>query len=383
MTRVLLSCGEASGDLYAGALVRALQTLKPGIEVSGLGGARFAAAGARLLADYRGMSVTGLVEVVRLLPRTWRTYREILAAADRARPDVFVPVDYPDFNFRLGQALSRRGIPVVYYISPQLWAWRPGRLKTIARFVDRMLVIFPFEEELYRRAGVPVEFVGHPLVDLLAPAPPREEFLTQHGLSPQSTTVGLLPGSRPNEVSRILAPLLDAARDIAHRRADVQFIVARAPGLDSELFAPLGELRQRGLSLAVVENETDAALSVSDVVVTASGTATVQTAFHDRPMVIVYRLSPLTYTLGVRLVNVTTYGMVNLVAGSRIVPELIQDACTGDAIARAVLRYLDEPAYVTNVRKELARVRERLGGAGASERAARAILQEATSPSRR
>lgn len=382
MTRVLLSCGEASGDLYAGALVHALRELEPGIDVSGLGGARFGATGARLLADYRGISVTGLVEVLRLLPRTWRTYRQILAAAERERPDVFVPVDFPDFNFRLGQALKKRGIPVVYYISPQVWAWRPGRLKTIARFVDRMLVIFPFEEGLYRDAGVPVEFVGHPLVDLLAETPPRDLFLAQCGLSPQAKTVGLLPGSRPNEVGRILPPLLDAARDIAQRRADVQFVVARAPGLESELFAPLEALRQRGIRAAVVEGQTDAALSASDVVVTASGTATVQTALHDRPMVIVYRLSPMTYRLGARFVNVTTYGMVNLVAGSRVVPELIQDACTGEAIAREVLRYLDDPACVQGVRTELARVRERLGGSGASQRAARAILQEAQSRSR-
>lgn len=376
MKRVLLSCGEASGDLYAGALVKALRQEDATLDVSGLGGPRLAASGARLLADYRGMSVTGLVEVLRLLPRTWQTYRDILAAAERERPDVFVAIDYPDFNFRLGQALAKRGIPVVYYVSPQLWAWRPGRLRTLQRFVDRMLVIFPFEEDLYRRAGIPVEFVGHPLIDLLDEVPSRDEFLRRSGLSPETSTVGLLPGSRANEVERILPPLLDAAGAIVGRRGETQFVIARAPGLDDRLFAEVAAQRSRGCRIAIVEGEADAVLASADVVVTASGTATVQTALHGKPMVIVYRLSPLTYRLGVKLVNVTTYGMVNLVAGSRIVPELIQDACNGPAIAAEVLRYFEDVNYTRGVQRQLGRVRAMLGGPGASARAAQAVLAQ-------
>src|SRR5690242_9056730 len=208
-TRVMLSCGEPSGDLYAGALVAALRAAHPGIEAFGFGGERMRAAGAELVGDYRGFSVTGLVEALSVLPRSWTMLRRLEEAARARRPDVFVAIDFPDFNFRLLPVMRRLGVPIVYYISPQLWAWRLGRMKTIRANVDRMLVIFPFERKLYEDAHVPVEFVGHPLIDLIEPPIARGAWFSEHGLDASRRTVALLPGSRPNEVRQML-PIMAA-----------------------------------------------------------------------------------------------------------------------------------------------------------------------------
>jgi lipid-A-disaccharide synthase len=370
--RLLLSCGEASGDLYAGALTRELRVRDPAIEVAGLGGPRFAAAGGQLVDDYRDLAVTGLTEAIAKLPRSLEARRRLVADAQRRRPDALVLIDFPDFNFRLAPHVRRLGVPVVYYISPQIWAWRPRRLETIRKIADRVLVIFPFEERLYRDGGVPVEFVGHPLVDLARPAADRTTFLSARGLSPAAPTVAILPGSRANEVSRILPELILAAARIASSVPGAQFVVARAPHLDDRLF---DVVRTGALRSAVVDGDTDTVLASSDLALTASGTATVQTALHDVPMVIVYRMSPITYRLLRRLVKVDAIGMVNLIAGERIVPELVQDAFTADAVAREAISMLTDPARVAAVRAGLAKVRARLGGPGASGRAADAILK--------
>ena len=372
--RVLISCGEASGDLYAGALVRAMRARDPGVSVFGFGGAHLEAAGATLVGDYRGVSVTGLVEAIRVLPRSYGMLRRLRRAAEVERPDVFVAIDFPDFNFRLLPAMRRLGVRIVYYVSPQIWAWRAGRLGTLRRLVDRMLVIFPFEAPFYEQAGVPVEFVGHPLVDLARASRPRDRFLSEVGLDPSRPVVGLLPGSRPNELHHILPPIAAAARSIAAAVPAAQFLVARAPSLDDEAFQPLEVLRAARLPYAVVEHATDDALAASDVVVTASGTATVQTALHGTPMVIVYKLSPATYALARRFVRVGTYGMVNLVAGRTVVPELIQDRLTPEAVSREVVSLLTDRPRADAMRLDLADVRARLGGPGASERAAKAVL---------
>lgn len=367
----MLSCGEASGDLYAGALIRELRSLVPDIAVSGLGGPQFAAAGGRLIADYRGLAVTGLTEALWKVPRSLATLGRLVSSARAKRPDALIVIDFPDFNFPLARRVKKMGIPVIYYVSPQVWAWRPGRVKTIREVADRMLVIFPFEEPIYRDAGVPVEFVGHPLVDLARASTPRDALLGRLGLNESAPTVAVLPGSRPNEVGRILPDLATASRLIRARLANAQFVIARAPHLDDDLFTVARDLAPS----AIVEGETDAVLAAADVALTASGTATVQTALHDTPMVVVYRLSPLTYLLGRRLVNVDTYGMVNLIAGERIVPELIQDAFTPEAVANEAVSMLTDRGRAARIREGLARVRARLGGPGASRRAAEAILR--------
>jgi lipid-A-disaccharide synthase len=289
------------------------------------------------------------------------------------RPDVLVAVDFPDFNFGLARSARRFGVPVVYYISPQLWAWRAGRIRTMKAIATKVLVIFPFEQEIYERAGIPVEFVGHPLIELIRVTTDRKDLLQSHGLDPQAPTVALLPGSRPNEVRATLPTLRAAADAIRSTDPAVQFVVARAPHLSSSLFESLSASSR----IAVVEGRADDVLNASDVVVTASGTATVQAALHERPMVIVYRLSPLTYRVGRPFVKLDTFGMVNLVAGRRIVPELIQDDFTPSRVAEEVRSLLTDGARAGQMRADLREMRTRLGEAGASRRAANAVLSVA------
>jgi lipid-A-disaccharide synthase len=370
--RIMMSCGEPSGDLYAGALAAEIIKRIPSADIFGFGGDRLRAAGARLVGEFAGISVTGLTEALRVLPRSYAMFRRLIAAARETRPDVFVPIDFPDFNFRLMTAFRRLGIPIVYYISPQLWAWRPGRMQTMRQLVDRVLVIFPFEEPLYRREGVDVQFVGHPLVDLVRVSEPRASFLRGLGLDPLAPTVALLPGSRPNELRRIVPDMAAAVPLIAERVPAAQFVVARAPNLGEDLFAPF-----EGSRLVIVHNRTDDVLAASDVVVTASGTATVQAALHERPMVVVYRLSPLTYRIGKPFVKVDTYAMANLVAGRRVVPELIQDDFTPERVADEAVSFLTDRRRYEETRAALRGVRTKLGEPGASGRAADAILEVA------
>jgi lipid-A-disaccharide synthase len=371
--RVLISCGEPSGDLYAASLATELLRIDPSIGITGFGGERLRQAGARLVGDFSGLSVTGLIEVARLLPKTYAIYRRLVAEARTSRPDVFVALDFPDFNFRLAQTVRRMGVPVVYYISPQLWAWRPGRMKTMKRIADRVLVIFPFEEEIYRQAGVPVEWVGHPLLDRDWPSRSRRDWRLHVGVRPDRRLVALLPGSRTNEVREILPGLMEAATRIRAELDDVQFVVARAPHLNDALFDSAARLRD----VRLVEGLTEEVLAAADVALVASGTVTVQAALHECPMVVVYRLSPLTYRLGKPFVRVDTYAMANLVAGRRVVPELIQDAFTPGAVAQEAIDILTNDARASRMRADLRDVRQRLGTAGASRRAAAAVLDVA------
>jgi len=374
MANVLISCGEPSGDLYAGALVEALRALDPSVRARGLGGERLQAAGAGMVGDYRGITVTGLVEALRVLPRSYALYRRIVAAARADRPDVFVAIDFPDFNFRVAGAMKRLGVPVVYYIPPQVWAWRTGRLHTLRTLADRILVIFPFEPEIYRAAGVPASFVGHPLVDLATASGSRGGFLGGLGLDATRPTLALMPGSRPNEIGQILPTIVEALPRIAARVPGVQFVLARAPRLADDLFAPLAA---SPVAVAVVESAADEVLASADAVVLASGTATVQAAIHECPMVIVYRVAPLSYALGRRFVHVNTFGMVNLVAGRRVSPELIQDGFTPEAVTDHAVEFLTNAELRSRAVSDLREVKARLGGGGASRRAAELVLESA------
>lgn len=384
MLRVMVSCGEPSGDVYAAALAAALRDREPGLDVFGFGGPACRAAGVRLVGDYTGLAVTGLTEVVRVLPATFAMLRRLADAAEATRPDALVLVDYPDFNFQLMKRLAPRGIPVVYYVTPQLWAWRAGRMKTMQRHVALALPIFPFEEALYRDAGVPVKFLGHPLVDSV-PAPEADAVAAtarQHalrvalGLDPSRPTVALLPGSRHNEVSRLVPPIAEALPAIRAAVPDVQFAIACAPGRRRDEFAALAAEP----STPVVEQRTDDVLAAADVVITASGTATAQTALHARPMVVIYKLSGLTYAIGKPLVRIDTYAMANLIAGETVVPELIQDACTGEAIARETVSFLTDRDRWTRTHARLAETRAKLGAPGSTGRVADAVLDVARRP---
>ena len=379
--RILLSCGEPSGDLYAGALVSELRARAPGVEIAGLGGDRFAQAGGQLLAHYRGLSATGLTEPLRVVPRALALIRTLTDAARTFKPDVFVPIDFPDVNFRLMAAMKKHGVPVAYYIGPQLWAWRPWRMRAMRRDVSKVIVIFPFEEAIYRDAGVPVEFVGHPLVEMAEAAVAgrsREQLRHELGLDPGRPTVALLPGSRRNELERLVPVMADALAGLAARLEHVQFVVAGAPHLADALFAPL--LRAAAplhRPLTLVRERTDAVLAAADVAITASGTATVQGAIHGCPMVVIYKLSPMTYRLGKPFVKVDTYAMANLIAQQRLVPELIQDGCTPARIVEEAVSLAGDRARRAAVVAGLREVRNRLAMPGASGRAADAVLSVA------
>jgi lipid-A-disaccharide synthase len=369
--RLLVSCGEPSGDLYAAELVRQLRGIAGELDVFGLGGDRLQAEGALLLAHVRDLAVVGLLEVVRHLRRLRSVFQAVLSEVDRVRPDVAILVDYPDFNLRLARQLKSRGIPVVYYVSPQVWAWRSGRIDTIRRTIAHMIVIFPFEEALYRAAGVPVTFVGHPLVELVHPAADRRGFLATHGLDPGRPVVAVLPGSRSQEVGHNLPSIAAALRRLGNLRPDVQPALAVAPSVDPPIYA--AELRDIGIARVV--GQTHALLGAATAGIVASGTATVEAALLGLPMVVVYRLSPLTYALGRPFVRVPHYAMANLIAGREVVKELIQGNFRPEAVAGETLRLLSDEQRRSEVLQGLAEVRKRLGGPGASARAAAVVAR--------
>jgi lipid-A-disaccharide synthase len=375
--KILVSCGEASGDLYAGALAAELRARQPEVEIAGLGGPQLRAAGATLLGDYGDLAVTGISGAIRVVPRSIAMLRRLTAHARRHRPDVLVVIDAPDFNFPLMRMIGKLGIPVVYYISPQLWAWRRGRMASMQRHVARVLVIFPFEERLYRDAGVPVEFVGHPLVDLARPRASRDAFLTSLGLRPDLPTVALLPGSRRNELHRIAPVMAAALPQIRARVPGVQFVIAGAPRLPDEVFASLIGPPEGPSVPRLVREATDDVLNACDVAITASGTATVQCALHGRPMVVVYRVSWFDYQMARRFVTLSDVAMPNVLAGRRIVPELIQDDLTPEAVAGTTVRLLTDAEVRASTGEALRHVREQLGATGASGRAADAVLMVA------
>jgi lipid-A-disaccharide synthase len=388
----MISCGEPSGDLYAGAMAEALRARAPDIELFGLGGPHLAAAGADLVGDFSALAVTGLTGALRVVPRSIGLIRSLTAAARARRPDVVVVIDAPDFNFPLMWALRRSGTPIVYYISPQLWAWRGGRMATMKARVDRVLVIFPFEEALYRNAGVAVEHVGHPLVDMARPSQTRPAFLRDLGLAHDRPTVALLPGSRRNELHRIAPPMAGSLPLIRAAVPDVQFVIAGAPNLPDSAFAPLladgppeggPHTRDGGHPVAVgaavrrpvlVRGRMDDVLNACDVAIAASGTATVQCALHERSMVVVYRVSWLDYQMAKRFVTLDTVAMPNLLAGRRIVPELLQHDLTAEHVAEAAVTLLTDRDAQARTRDALRELRAQLGAPGASGRAADAVL---------
>jgi lipid-A-disaccharide synthase len=375
MARLLVASGEPSGELYAAELVRHLKTVRPGLDVFGLGGDRLAGEGATLLAHVRDLAVVGLFEVLSHLRHIRGIFRRVLDEVDRDPPRAAVLVDYPDFNLRLARELHRRGVPVVYYVSPQIWAWRKGRIRTIRETVARMLVIFPFEEALYREAGVPVEFVGHPLVDHVQP-PSRADFLRALGVSPGRDVVAVLPGSRPKEIAHNLPGLAGAVALLHAQRPDLEFLLPVAPSIDRALLEPA----LRGLPVRLVTDGAQAALAACQAAIVASGTATVEAALVGAPMVVVYRLSSLTHFLGRRLIQVPHVAMVNLIAGKRAVPELIQRDFTPERVATEVRSILEQPDRREAMKQDLAEVRRKLGAPGASRRAAEAVAAVLDAP---
>lgn len=373
MKKIMIMAGEASGDLHGSNLAREIRKADPSITLYGVGSARMRDAGVTLLADASDISVVGLTEVIKHLGRIYRTYLTLKRFLMQERPDLLVLIDLPDFNIMLGKAAKKIGIPIVYYISPQVWAWRKGRIKTIARLVNAMIVIFPFEEPLYQKEGVDVRYVGHPLTDVVASSHTKEEAKKQLGLAPARRTVALLPGSRKTEILNLLPGMLAAANILLSRFQDLQFILPIAPTLNPDFIG--GFIQKSGVPVTITEGKVYDALRASDAAIVASGTATLETGLMGVPMVIVYRISGLTHFILSKLVRgVEHVGLVNIVAGKRIVPELIQRDANGLNMADAITRMLEDAALYEQIRNGLAGVRTKLGFRGASGRAAAVVM---------
>lgn len=369
--RLLISCGEASGDLYAAELLKELLERRPSLSAFGLGGARAQAAGMERIVGLEQVSVIGLVEVVRKLPALQDAMRRLCAAAETRRPDLAVLIDFSGFNLRLARRLKALGVPVVYYVSPQVWAWRRGRIRTIRESVEEMLVILPFEREFYERENVNVRYVGHPLVDLVRTSEDREAFFTRVGLDPGRPLVMMLPGSRRREIELHVPILRRAIEELSRVDANLQFVVSRAPTILPEfLMDRLGETNDR---VRILEGPIYDGLAHATAAVVASGSATVEAALLGTPMVVVYRVGRASYCLGKPFVNLPFYSMVNLIAERELVPELIQSAMTPANIVEQIMRLLDED-NARAMRRGLADVKQKLGGGGASARAADAVL---------
>jgi len=364
--KVFVSAGETSGDRLGASLVRELARRRPGIAFFGMGGPRMEEAGVARVADSHAVTVVGLFEVLARLPAIWKTARRLERAALRERPAAAILIDFPDFHLRLGRRLARHGIPIVYYVSPQVWAWRAGRVGAMKRFVRRMITLFPFETEIYRQAGIDAVCAGHPIADdvedrLRADPPvPRREGRKR---------IAIMPGSRAGEVRRHWPVLRDAARRLAAEH-DADAVVVPAPGLSDELFPGAGEA-----GVTFHRGDPEPLLAASDVLLVSSGTSTLQAALCGVPMVVVYRTSPATMALARRLVRTPHIALANIVAGERVVPELVQEEATVERVRGEAARFLESPEAADGVRRRWAEVRERLGPRGAAARAAEAVLE--------
>ena len=376
--RLMIVAGEPSGDAHSAALVKALREVAPDVEFEMFGatGPMMRAAGVETIVNSDSLAIMGIIEVGRVLPRFIRAFRTLKAAAKQKQPDAVILVDWPEFNLRLATSLRRQGRKIIYYISPQLWAWRPRRVNNVKRDIDLLLSILPFEAEWYKERGVDhVEYVGHPLSGEVKANLSREEFCQQHKLDSSRPIISLLPGSRHKELVRILPPMLDAVEVISDRRNDIQFVLVIAPSRTPEEATEIISNRVASAKILLVEHQTRDAVAASDVAAVASGTATLEAALLGTPMVIVYKESQVNWhTLG-RLINVEHFGLVNLVAGNRLAAELMQDDLEGGRLADELLKIL-EPEANKSQRENLKMVAQRLGKDGASNRAAQAVLKE-------
>jgi len=363
--QILISAGEASSDMYAARLATALRE-RTSAKFFGMGGPRMAAAGVELVADYHEVAVVGIAEVLHKIPAVIAVQNRLKREAQRRNAALAILVDSPGTHLGVARRLKQIGVPVGYFIGPQVWAWRAGRVRIVKRRVARMVVIFPFEEKIYRDAGVPVDFVGHPLVDVVKPTMTRAEFIARHNLDPGRPIVTILPGSRPNEIAQNYPRVIQACERLA-KSANVQFVHAKAPGLSAEFFA---RYAQPTIEIRRVEGATYDALAAADCAIVASGTATIEAALLGTPMVVIYRVTPTSAFILRRMVRTPFFSMVNLIAGRRVVPELIQDDFTPAAVESEVRRLLDPPAARDEMKSGLAEVRAKLGPGGAIERAA-------------
>lgn len=374
MPRIFIVTGEASGDVHGANLAGAIRALLPDAELVGVGGSRMQAAGVTLLPGLKRTDAMGVTLGLAHLRAAIRNFVALARFLSRTPLDAVVFIDNPGMNLRLARIAKWAGQRVIYYIAPQVWAWAPIRMRLIRRRVDRVIVILPFEEELYRRAGVPCTFVGHPLLDEVAPSYDRDELRKRFGLESSAPVVGLLPGSRESEVRALLPVMLQAAAQLSQRHPGARFVMAQAPSIASELIAALSA--GASVHVHVVRDQASEVMAVSDVLLVASGTATLQAAVVGTPMVLTYRAPWLTYWLARWLIRINWIGLANIVAGRSIVPELIQQNATAERLSREASRLLTDQQAASEMRAELRTVREALGSPGASRRAAAAVLAE-------
>jgi lipid-A-disaccharide synthase len=363
--------GEASGDMYGADVARTLLRRFPGCQIYGLGGQRMREAGVQLEGDISRTAVIGPFEVVGSLGNLYRVFRRLADRVESEPLSAAVLIDFPDFNLRLAKRVKDVGVPVIYYVSPQVWAWREGRIKQIRQLVTKMLVIFPFEEEIYRNAGVDVEFVGHPLVDTVRATKDKAEFCAAYKLDPRRPLVALLPGSRRKEVRYILPVMCEAVTLILQQKPDAQFVLPMAAGLDR------AQLEQiiAGRPITIVMDDTYNAVRYARAAIVASGTATLETALLGTPEVIVYRISPASWMVGQVLLKARFYGIVNIILGEEIVPELFQDRMTPESVSKAALRLMDDVWVQSRIRGNYEKLRRQLGSGRVAERVVEAVAK--------
>ena len=369
--RIMIVAGEASGDIYGADLVTESNKLATDIHFSGIGGTRMREAGVETLVDSSDMAVVGLVEVIKHFDVISSAFRKLKQILLDTPPDLLILIDYPGFNLRLAKVAKKAGVKVLYYISPQIWAWRQGRVKKIARLVDHMAVILPFEAAFYEKAGVPVTFVGHPMLDLVKVAIDRSAAATSFNLDPAQKIVGLFPGSRRNEIERLLPVIIGAATKLKERFPDIQFILPLASTLSNDDIIP--QLKAAGLGVTTTRDRIHDMIRACDAVISVSGTVTLEIALVGTPMVIIYKLSPLTYQIAKRLVKVPNIGLCNIVAGETVVKELIQDDANSEEIATEISALLTNQSYHSSIVGKLGEVRSKLGRNKASARVAQLL----------
>jgi lipid-A-disaccharide synthase len=359
----MIAAGEASGDLYGATLATELRALAPDTHLLGMGGDRMREAGVETLVDANVMAVMGIVEVLGHLPVIVKGFNILKRRLLSDPPRLLILIDYPDFNLRLAKVAKRAGIQVLYFISPQVWAWRSGRVKGIGQVVDMMAVLFPFEIPFYQNAGIPVSFVGHPLLDLVAPALESKKAAAHLGLDPSRRTVGLFPGSRKSVIGRMLPVILESAALLKARMPDLQFVLPLAASLRPGDIMP--EIERAGVEVTVITGKNHEVMSACDAAISVSGTVIMELALVGIPTVLIYKVSPLTYQIGKRVINVPHIGICNIVAEKRLMKELIQHEANPAAIANEVDALLNNQAYAGEMRAGLAGVREKLGSGGA------------------
>jgi lipid-A-disaccharide synthase len=374
----MIVAGEASGDIYGADLVREAHRLDPELHFNGIGGQRMREAGVQTLGDAADMAVVGLVEVLKHFDVISSAFRKLKKILREDPPALLILIDYPGFNLRLAKVARRAGVKVLYYISPQIWAWRQGRVKKIARLVDHMAVILPFEAAFYEQAGLPVTFVGHPLLDMVQVSLNREEAAASFGLDPSRKIVGLFPGSRNNEIERLLPVIIESARVLEKQLPGIQFVVPIASTLNQDDLAP--PFLSAGIDVTFTHERIHDLIRACDAVISVSGTVTLEVALIGTPMVIIYKLSPLTYMLAKRLVKIEHIGLCNIIAGETVVRELIQHEANPDMISAEIGKILGNLQYADEIKQKLSSVRSRLKSGGASANVARLALSMMEAP---